>query len=280
MIGFVLTGGASLGVVQVGMLQALARRGIRPDFLIGSSAGALNAAFIAGSEWPSGTAELERIWLGLSRSDVFPMGPLSSLLGLFGRREHVISPSGVEGLIRKHIAYERLEDAAIPIHVMATDVLTGAEVRISRGPVVEALRASTAIPGVFPPVHIGHHYLMDGGVANNAPLAQAINLGADLVYVLPAGYACGLRKPPAGALGMAVHALSLVLNQKLVDGLERCSENARVKVVPPLCPITISPIDFGHAAELITRARESTTRWLGQGEPLRASLKRLHAHNH
>jgi NTE family protein len=280
MIGFVLTGGASLGAVQVGMLQALARRGIRPDFLIGSSAGALNAAFIAGSEWPSGTDELERIWLGLSRKNIFPMGPMGSLLGLFGRREHVVSPFGLESLIRKHIGYQRLEDATMPVHVMATDVLTGAEVRISRGPVVDALRASTAIPGVFPPVHIGHHYLMDGGVANNAPLAQAINLGADLVYVLPAGYACGLRKPPAGALGMAVHALSLVLNQKLVDGLERCSESARVKVVPPLCPITISPIDFGHAAELIARARESTTRWLAQGEPLRASLKRLPGHNH
>jgi len=280
MIGFVLTGGASLGVVQVGMLQALAQRGIRPDFLVGSSAGALNAAFIAGSAWPSGTDELERIWLGLSRKDVFPMGPMGSLLGLFGRRVHVVSPSGLEGLIRKHIAYEHLEDSAIPIHVMATDVLTGAEVRIARGPVVDALRASTAIPGVFPPVRIGHHYLMDGGVANNAPVAHAIDLGADLVYVLPAGYACGLRQPPASALGMAVHALSLVLNQKLIDSLDRCSENAMVKVVPPLCPITISPIDFGHAAQLTARARESTIRWLGQGEPLGASLKRLHAHNH
>jgi NTE family protein len=280
MIGFVLTGGASLGVVQVGMLQALARHGIRPDFMIGSSAGALNAAFVAGREWPAGTAELEPIWLGLSRSDVFPMAPLSSLLGLFGRRAHVISPSGVEALIRRHVTYDHLEDATIPLHVMATDVLTGAEVRISRGPVIEALRASTAIPGIFPPVHIGHHYLMDGGVANNAPLSQAVDLGADLVYVLPAGYACGLRKPPASALGIAVHALSLVFNQKLVESLERCSENARVKVVPPLCPVTISPIDFGHAAELIARARESTTRWLGQGEPSPASLTRLQAHNH
>ena len=280
MIGFVLTGGASLGAVQVGMLQALARGGIRPDFLIGSSAGAMNAAFVAGQEWPDGTAQLERIWLGLSRSDVFPMGPLSSLLGLMGKREYVISPSGIEALIRTHIPFDRLEDSTIPLHAMATDVLTGAEVRISRGPVVDALRASTAIPGVLPPVRIGHHYLMDGGVANNAPIAQAIELGADIVYVLPAGYACGLRKPPAGALGMAVHALSLVLNQKLIESLESCSESARVKVVPPLCPVTISPIDFAHAGELLGRARESTARWLGQGEPLRASLKRLQPHNH
>ena len=280
MIGFVLTGGASLGAVQVGMAQALARGGIRPDFLIGSSAGALNAAFLAGAEWPGSTGELERIWLGLSRSDVFPMGPLSSLLGLIGKREYVVSPSGVEALIRERIPYERIEDSTIPLHVMATDVITGAEVRISRGSVADALRASTAIPGVFPPVRIGHHYLMDGGVANNAPVSQAIDLGADVVYVLPAGYACALRKPPASALGMAVHALGLVLNQKLVESLERCSESARVKVVPPLCPVTISPIDFGHAAELIARARESTTRWLGQGEPLRASLKHLQAHTH
>ena len=255
MIGFVLTGGASLGAVQVGTLQALARGGIGPDFLIGSSAGALNAAFLAGQEWPASIGELERIWLGLSRSDVFPMGPLSSLLGLMGKREHVISPSGVEALIRTHITYDRLEDSTIPLHVMATDVLTGAEVRISRGPVVDALCASTAIPGIFPPVRIGHHYLMDGGVANNAPIAQAVELGADMVYVLPAGYACGLRKPPAGALGMAIHALSLVLNQKLIESLESCSENARLKVVPPLCPVPISPVDFAHAGELIRRAR-------------------------
>ncbi|MHB8588411.1 MAG: patatin-like phospholipase family protein [Candidatus Dormibacteraceae bacterium] len=280
MIGFVLTGGASLGAVQVGMLQALARRGIRPDFLIGSSAGALNAAFMAGRDWPASIVELERVWLGLRRHDVFPMALMSSLLGLIGRREYVVSRSGVEALIRRNIPDERIEEAAIPWHVMATDVLSGAEVRISRGSVIDALSASIAIPGVFPPVHLGHHYLMDGGIANNAPISHAIDLGAAVVYVLPAGYACGLKKPPGSALGMAIHALSLVLNQKLVESLERCSKKAEVKVVPPLCPVTVSPVDFGHAAELIARARESTARWLGQGEPLRASLKRLQPHNH
>ena len=280
MIGFVLTGGASLGAVQVGMLQALAQREIRPDFLIGSSAGALNAAFLAGTDWPASTVELERIWLGLRRRDVFPMAPMSSLLALIGRREYVVSRSSVQALIRTNISYQHLEDATVPVHVMATDVLSGAEVRISQGPVLEALSASTAIPGVFSPVRIGHHYLMDGGIANNAPISHAIELGAAVVYVLPAGYACGLKKPPGSALGMAVHALSLVLNQNLVESLERCSGSADIRVVPPLCPVTVSPVDFGHAAELIGRARESTSRWLVQGEPLTASLKRLRSHSH
>ena len=280
MIGFVLTGGASLGAVQVGMLQALAQRGIRPDFLIGSSAGALNAAFLAGTDWPASTVELERIWLGLRRRDVFPMAPMSSLLALIGRREYVVSRSSVQALIRTNISYQHLEDATVPVHVMATDVLSGAEVRISQGPVLEALSASTAIPGVFSPVRIGHHYLMDGGIANNAPISHAIELGAAVVYVLPAGYACGLKKPPGSALGMAVYALSLVLNQNLVESLERCSGSADIRVVPPLCPVTVSPVDFGHAAELIGRARESTSRWLVQGEPLTASLKRLRSHSH
>ncbi len=72
MVAFVLSGGASLGAVQVGMLAALARRGIGPDILIGSSAGALNAAFIATGAWPENIRELERIWLGLRRTDIFP----------------------------------------------------------------------------------------------------------------------------------------------------------------------------------------------------------------
>ncbi len=280
MIAFVLSGGASLGAVQVGMLAALARVGIAPDILIGSSAGALNAAFIASGGWPANIPELQRIWLGLRRADIFPMTPFSSLLGMTGRRNHLVSPSGIDALVRRHITYERLEDAAIPLHGMATDVLSGAEVRISHGSVDAALRASTAIPGVFPPVRIGHHDLIDGGVANNAPISHAIDLGATVVYVLPAGHACGLREPPGSALGMVVHVLSLVLSKKLVDDVERCQDKAEIKVVPPLCPIQVTPVDFGHAAELIARARESTNRWLAQGEPLRTSLKSLRPHSH
>src|SRR4051794_41763655 len=93
---FVLSGGASLGATQAGMLQALYERGIRPDLFVGTSAGALNAAFAAGRPSTTDAAiELQRIWLGLTRSQVFPATPLTAALGALGVRDHAFPPPGL-----------------------------------------------------------------------------------------------------------------------------------------------------------------------------------------
>src|SRR5687768_1560749 len=126
---FVLSGGGSLGAVQVGMMQTLADRGITPDLLVGASAGALNAAFVASRGFDHDTLdELERIWTGLRRQDVFPFAPHHHLLALAGARSAVCSSDGLRRLIDEHVTIERLEDARIPVHVVATDVLSGSEV--------------------------------------------------------------------------------------------------------------------------------------------------------
>ncbi|HEY6760263.1 MAG TPA: patatin-like phospholipase family protein, partial [Baekduia sp.] len=150
---FVLSGGASLGATQAGMLQALYERSIRPDLLVGTSAGALNAAFAAARPPTVDTAvALQRLWRGLTRSQVLPASPLTAALGALGVRDHSFSLSGLRRVIERHCDCGRLEDAAIALHVVAADVLTGEEVVLSDGPVVDALLASAAIPGVFPPV--------------------------------------------------------------------------------------------------------------------------------
>jgi NTE family protein len=79
-------------------------------------------------------------------------------------------------------------------------MLSGHEVVFSNGPVVDAVLASAAIPGVFPPVRIGNQLLVDGGVANNTPVSVAVALGATRIIVLPAGFACALHKPPGSAI--------------------------------------------------------------------------------
>ena len=181
---FVLAGGGSLGAVQVGMLKALARSNIVPDLVIGASVGAINAAYFATAPSAEGVARLERIWLGLRSADVFPLSPVNSLLAILGKRDHLISPARLRALIESELTCERIEHTKLPCYVVATDVLEGTEVCLSRGPLAPALLASAAIPAVFPSVWVEGRYLIDGGVANNTPISSAVKLGASRIIVL------------------------------------------------------------------------------------------------
>ena len=132
---FVLSGGAALGAIQVGMLRALYDRDIKPDLIVGTSVGAVNGAFIASRPFtPATTDELAEIWRGLGRDQVFPLNPLTGFLGFFGARTHLVPERGLRELLVDHIEFQRLEQAAVPFYVITTDVLTGGEVRLSWGP--------------------------------------------------------------------------------------------------------------------------------------------------
>src|SRR3954447_13013395 len=219
---FVLSGGASLGATQAGMLQALYERDIQPDLFVGTSAGALNAAFAASRPSTTDAAiELQRIWLGLTRSQVFPASPLTAALGALGVRDHSFPPSGLQRLIERQCDFARLEDAAVPVHVVAADVLNGEEVLLSEGPVVEALLASAAIPGVFPPVVWDGRLLMDGGIVNNAPITHAVELGADRVFVLSAMGPSRLEAAPRGALAAGITAITRAITRRLEEDIAR-----------------------------------------------------------
>lgn len=276
---FVLSGGGNLGAAQVGMLLALADRGIVPDLLVGTSVGALNAAFVARDPSPRGIAHLAEVWTGLRRTDVFPTRPTDALRVLTGRRNALVDPRPLRALVTRHLPYGRLEDAPWPVAVVATEVTTGREVVMTHGSAADAVMASAAIPGVFPPVDVDGHVLMDGGIVNNTPIAVAADLGADTIYVLPTGYACALPSPPTSALGMALHAVATALQQRLVTDVQRLQDRLTLHVAPPLCPVSVSPTDFRHSAELIDDARSSTRAWLDHpygGDQSR--YLRLHSH--
>src|SRR5690348_15818895 len=181
------------------MLRELLARDVVPDLVVGSSVGAINGAHLAGAPTKQGVAELEAIWRGLSRRRIFPLD-WRSLVGLVTRRDFVVDPGGMRALLETHLGYREIEKAAVPLHVVATDMLGGAAVRISSGPVVDAVLASSAIPGAFPPVRIGKHYLIDGAVASNTPIRVAIELGAKRLIVLPTGFSCTIESPPRGAI--------------------------------------------------------------------------------
>ena len=262
-VAFVLSGGASLGAIQVGMLRALLDSGVVPDMVVGTSVGAVNGAFLA-SHGPSAQTveELATLWRGMRRGRVFPLEPLTGLLGFLGARRNLVPGGALRRLVTHHVDHERLEQLPTALHVVACDVLTGEEVLLSNGPLVDAVLASAAIPGVLPAVEWEGRLLIDGGVVNNTPLSQAIALGAREIYVLPTGGPCVLTAPPRGALAMVLHATGLMVSRRFTAEAQALDGRVEVVVLPPPCPLDVQPMDFGHADALMTRAEEEARAFL------------------
>lgn len=278
-VAFVFAGGGSLGAIQVGMLHVLMQTGLRPDFVVGSSVGAINAAYFAGSPDPAGVSRLADIWSSLRRADIFPM-TLSGAAKLFRHPDGIVNPGRLRHLVEANLAYAKIEDARIPLHIMATD-LQGVGVRLSSGPAAEAIMASAAVPGVFPPVTIAGRQLMDGAIAANTPLRLAVELGASRIIVLPTGYACALKEPPKGVIAKALHAITLLIAWQLMHELDVVPQSVQVHMAPALCPLGVSPYDFSASRHLMDRAIQSTHKWIEAGGLTRQSRSQeLAPHHH
>jgi NTE family protein len=277
---FVFAGGGSFGAIQVGMMHSLAAHGISPDMVVGSSVGALNGAYYAGDPTLKGVLQLETIWRGLQRHDVFPV-TWRTLLGFLWRRDFLIPHDGIRKLIDDHIPYKKLEDAKLPIHIVTTDIITGDSVVLSEGSTSDAIVASTAIPGAFAPVPYKDFYLADGAISSNTPIRVAVAKGARRLIILPTGYACATHAPPIGAVANALHALTLLISRQLVIELEGLDPDIEYFVVPPLCPLVGSPYDFSRTADHIERAILSTDAWLVQGGLEQGGIPdEMRPHNH
>lgn len=277
---FVLAGGGSFGAVQVGMMHSLTKHGIVADLVVGSSVGAINGAYYAGDPTLKGVLRLEAVWRSLQRRDVFPI-TWRTLLGFLWRRDFLIPHDGIRRLVDRNLPYRNLEDAALPVHIVTTDIISGESVVLSEGSAVDAIVASTAIPGAFTPLRYRDHFLADGAISSNTPISVAVKKGAKRLIVLPTGHACVLDTPPVGAVANALHALTLLIARQLVAELEELDEAIEYFVVPPLCPLVGSPYDFSRTSDHIERAIKSTDAWLAQGGLQEGRIPhemRLHSH--
>jgi NTE family protein len=263
------------------MLHELLVYGEHPDFVVGSSAGAINAAYFAGSPDTAGVARLKQLWSTVRRREIMPISIWSLLGALIYRRSFLAEFVALRRLLQAQYVYLRIEEARLPLHIVTTDRLLGEEVVLSQGLLIDAVLASAAIPGIFPPMVIDGRELVDGGVCNNTPISVAVNLGAKRIIVLPAGFACALQRPPIGVAAQMLHALSLVVARQLIHDLERYLETVPVFVAPPLCPLDISPYDYSACGSLIERASVSTRQWLQAGgltQPAIPAQLRQHQH--
>lgn len=253
---FVFSGGASLGALQVGMLQALYERGIAPDLLVATSVGALNAAFVASRPQTVATArELGRVWRNLQREDIFPVSMGALVGGLCGRRNHLVPDRGLRQLVRRHLEFDELAGAAIPLHLVAFNLIERRELLLSEGPAVDAVVAAASVPGVFPPVELADRLLIDGGVVNNTPISHAVELGAERIFVLPTRDPGSLTAPaPQTALDTAMYGYGLLIEDRLETDIARYSRDVELVVLPPANPAGVQPTSFEHSARLINQA--------------------------
>jgi NTE family protein len=263
-VGFVFSGGGPLGALQVGALQALFERDIRPDLAVGTSVGALNATWLAMDPSSAGVAHLESSWRNMKEGDLFPGGRYrASWARMLVRGNRVFENTALRRTIENSLGPARFEDAQIPLAVTATELETGAEMLFTSGPVLEPLLASTAMPGIFPPVEVDGRTYIDGGVANNVPIAPAATLGATTIYVMNSTSHSRQRRPLNRPMDYLLHAFTLARAQRL--SLEQTYFQGRVKLImlPTVTLDFFVPFaSMEHTSKLIEMSYEQTSRFL------------------
>jgi NTE family protein len=261
-VGFVLGGGGSLGAVQVGMLQALAEQGVVPDLVVGTSVGALNGA-VVGLDPRGAASRLRRIWPRITRPMVFPGGPLAQARTLRQGRTYLFPNIGLRAVITGYLhADMTFAELALPFGAVTMDLATAAPHVLRDGPLVPALLASAAIPGLFPPVRIDGRQLYDGGVVANVPVTQALAMGARSLVVLDAAFPGRLPTPPT-TLAEAL-LFTAIVSMRVQAALEAPIAAAHVPVVylPGPAIHRVSPLQFHHTDMLIKGAYQAARPFL------------------
>ncbi|MAO80019.1 patatin-like phospholipase family protein [uncultured Nocardioides sp.] len=256
----VLSGGASRGAVQVGMMRALVEAGIRPAAYVGTSVGALNAAFLAGSEpdeLPVRVEELGRHWAGITTRDVFPGSHWTRIGHVVRHPASLYSSSGLQTLVRTWAQHERLEDLPTPLRVVTTRLETSEAVYHDAGDLHTLLMASTALPSIFDPIRLtgpdGPETHVDGGIADLVPVAGAPSLAPTRVFVLDASVPARLRRVRTP---IDVLLASLAVSMRVRPGVDLPG----VEVVHLTAPdLGIRMHDFSRTAEHVAMGHEAAT---------------------
>lgn len=247
----VLSGGGNRGALQVGMLRALVEAGVVPDLVVGTSIGAVNGAAFAGLPTLEGVYLCADVWRRLEANDVFPRRRFQGSWRFLDKRPGVYSLDGLRKVVAGYLRFERLEDAPVPLLVVATRLDDGAEEWFTRGDALEAILASAALPGVFPPVEIDGHRYVDGGVVDNVGISAALQAGAEVVYVL----SCSCLESPAPAFQRPFEAMfaafSVALSARLRRDLAAVPDDVDLVFVEPGAPVAADLQDLSRTDDLI-----------------------------
>jgi NTE family protein len=172
-----------------------------------------------------------------------------------GRRNHLVEADGLERWISSNLPVQRFDQTVVPVHVVATDLASGNPIVLSEGELLPALLASTALPGIFPPVMFRGRLLVDGGTSADVPVLQAEELGATEIWVLPTSGAEQDEAAPKSAFEVLLRSIGIVLGHVTREHLAQLRPETVVHVLPAPSVADSSILDFRHTSQLITEGR-------------------------
>jgi NTE family protein len=252
-IGLALGGGAARGFAHIGVIQVLEEAGIRPDLVVGTSAGSLVAALYA-----SGKSGSEMATLALAMDE-------SAITDWSFPGRGLIRGEALARYVREHTGGRTIERMRLPLGIVATDLDNGAAILFQRGDTGAAVRASSAVPAVFQPVRIGEREFVDGGLVSPVPVRFARQMGAELVI------AVDISSPPDGAATSDLFKMLLqtfAIMGRSINQFEL--QGADLVLRPALAGVTSA--DFNARAKAIQAGRDVALRQLPE---LRARIAKL-----
>lgn len=264
-----LGGGGRWGAVEVGMLQALDEAEIRPDIILGTSIGAFNGSVIADDPGPGGVKRLVDLWAELSDVDMFKSGVFSRVRNVATLQPAIHRSAEIRQLLEHvHGPDKKIEDLQTPFQCVAASIERASETWFEKGPLIDALLATSAIPVLFPPVKIGEEHFYDGGLVDSVPLTRAVDLGASVIYVLQVGRLESPLRPPQRLHEAALISFEIARRHRYATALESLPDDVEVHVLPSGNPVDFDDRrqlrwrDTGDTSDLVTGALDASKTYL------------------
>ncbi len=214
------------------MARALAEWGSAPDLIVGTSIGSLNGAVLASGPIEDSVGRLSSMWERMQAGSVFGESLFNRVRHLFNHWTHFHSNLPLRSLVETWVPYRKLEEAHTEIQTCAACIETSSEHWFTEGPVVQAVLASCALPGVLPPVEVGGRHYIDGGVVNSIPVSRAIELGATEIYVLHVGHIDDPLTVPRHPWDVAMVSFEIARRHRFHRELETVDDSVVVHVLP------------------------------------------------
>lgn len=259
---FVLSGGAAMGALQVGMLRALMERRIHPDVILGCSVGAINGVVLAGGPSLATVGRMQDVWMDLIDRELVPTGLLPSPVQLVRKGESISTNEGLRDLLEEIVPADTFEGLEVAFQCVATDISAGSEAWFETGRVVPAILASAAVPVVFPTVEIDGHRFLDGGIVDEVPVRRAVELGANRIYVLQVGTLDHPRPELRRPLDAALLSYWIARRSRLLDDLARVPADVEVILLPHGDPEPVRFDDLSSSALLMDIAYRASAEHL------------------